>query len=144
MSPSVRDFAVGAALPADCVLHKGHRPAHLTTEFHHVVPVAWQLMWQPPEPWRFPGYDPDGRGKLWDNRGVEVCPTGHRNVHFWLVRLMHAVTGENPVQAAKAVRAIDSKARGIEFQTALWALVRWKEGGGSLQMLVAAHEWGMS
>lgn len=131
-------------MPSACVLHRGHAPAHLTTEFHLVVPVAWQLMWQPSKPWPNGGNDPDGRGALWDGRGVAVCPTGHRNVHAWIVRLMHAVRSEDPLEAIARVRKdYGAKATGsMEFWTATLALTRWKEGGGSLVALVNAGEWG--
>lgn len=131
--------------PGVCVLHKRHAPANLTLEFHHLVPVAWQQLWQPPEPWPNGGNDTEGRGRLFDARGVLCCPTGHRNVHVWIVRLMHTVTSEDPKVAVAAVRArYGSKARGLEFDTALLALQRWKEAGGSLLELVAAKEWGQA
>jgi hypothetical protein len=121
-----------------CELHKSHSPANLTVELHHVVPVAWQLMWQPAVA-PFPGRDPDGRGMLWDARTVACCPTGHRNVHHWIVALMHAVTGEDPLQAEHVVRG-----RRDQYDWACQALLRFKEAGGSLQALVAAHEWGIA
>lgn len=123
-----------------CLLHKVHLPSNLTVEQHHIIPVAWQLQPFKPDVPMFPGPDPDGRGMLWDNRTVELCPTGHRNVHYWLVKLMHGLSGsEDPLVAYKAV-----KGRGVQFSTAYLALCRYKEAGGSLQALVAAHEWGMS
>lgn len=131
----------------ECALHKRHAPVNLSTEFHHVVPVAWQLMWQPAQPWPFPGNDPDGRGKLWDDRGVTICPTGHRNVHVWIVRLMHTVpsVGENIPAAENAVRKLFGlSAHGIEYETATLALTRWQEAGGSLTALANAGEWGES
>lgn len=136
--------ALPPEVPLVCALHKRHWPSHLTTEFHHVVPVAWQLMWQPALPWPFPGRDPDGRGQLWDDRGLLICPTGHRNVHAWIVLLMHAARSEDPAQAIELVRSERAAARGIEFETATMALTRWKEGGGELQALVHAGEWGES
>lgn len=125
-----------------CQIHKEHSPANLTAELHHAIPVAWQLHWQPTVA-PFPGRDPDGRGELWDARTVTICPTGHRNVHRWIVELMHACTGENPMQAAIAVKALYHRtARGPQFDWAVQALVRFKEAGGSLQVLIAAGEWG--
>lgn len=146
-----------SAVAASCVLHKRHSPAHLTLEFHHVVPVAWQLLWQPPKPWPFPGNDPDGRGALWDSRGLDICPTGHRNVHAWIVRMMREVTltlgrehaSFDPEDALLVVSAARKKygksaTASNEFQTATLALIRWREGGGSLQELVRHDEWGES
>ncbi len=121
-----------------CELHKEHSPANLTVELHHVIPVAFQLTWQP-QIAPYPGMDPAGRGKLWDARTVACCPTGHRNIHAWIVRLMHAVTGEDPLQAEAAV-----KGHGDQYDWACQALLRFKEPGGSLQELVAAHEWGIA
>jgi hypothetical protein len=112
--------------------------ALLTLEVHHIVPVAWQLSWQPAIA-PYPGRDPEGRGELWDARTIACCPTGHRNVHHWIVALMHALTGEEPVQAAHAVEAEHG---GTQFSWAVQALSRFKGVGGSLQALIAAGEWG--
>lgn len=135
------------ALPAvaKCTLHSRHSPAHMSTEFHHVVPVAWQLYWLAPVA-PFPGKDPSGRGMLWDNRGVLICPTGHRNVHVWITRLMHNAKTEAPGDAIAAVKKHYGfrTASGLEFDTATLALLRFVEAGGSLQTLVAGGEWGMS
>lgn len=139
---------VGSVPALGCVLHSRHAPVHRSSEKHHVIPVAWQIMFPPAKPWPHEGKDPSGRGVLFDARMVECCPTGHRNVHVWITRLMHALAGggEDPLQAVKTVRAQygSATARGLEFDTALLALHRWKEAGLSLQELVAAGEWGMS
>lgn len=125
-----------------CQLHKSHSPAPLTVEQHHVVPRGWQHTWQPSTP-PFPGKDPEQPGAvLWDARTIPVPPTCHRNVHVWIVRLMHALEGgEDPVQAFAKVKGA---AGGTQAKWALEALVRFKEAGGSLQTLVAAREWGES
>jgi hypothetical protein len=139
---------VGAVPELPCVLHRTHSPVHRTVELHHVIPVAWQLLMQPAsKPWPNEGRDPDGRGLLFDARGVQCCPTGHRNVHLWLTRLMHAMVGngEDPQRACVVVRAqFGAAAHGLEFDTALLAMTRWKEAGLSLQQLVQFGEWGMS
>jgi hypothetical protein len=132
-----------------CKLHKTHSPANLTVEVHHILPVAWQLLWQPLQPWPFPGSDTEGRGNLWDNRTVEACPTGHRNTHAWIVRLMHAVKDENISDAVRTIRDRITRAHaeatlGEQYAYAEQALVRFKEVGGSLAELVAAREWGES
>ncbi|MGH2878962.1 MAG: hypothetical protein ACRDK4_05060 [Solirubrobacteraceae bacterium] len=126
---------------AGCQIHKKHSPANLTAELHHVIPVAWQLFWQPAVA-PSPGRDPDGRGMLWDARTVAICPTGHRNVHKWIVELMHACKSEDPMEAAATVKSLYRTARGSQFDWAVQALVRFKEAGGSLQALVNAGEWG--
>jgi hypothetical protein len=120
-----------------CQLHKSHgTPKPLTVEVHHIMPVGFQLTWQPSVP-PYPGNDPNGRGMLWDNRTVACCPTGHRDIHYWIVKLMHAVTDEDPLQAESVV-----KGRGVQFDWACQALLRFKEYGGSLQALRVAHEYG--
>lgn len=122
-----------------CELHKRHSPANLTVELHHVTPVGWQLTWRPPVA-PYPGNDPNGRGPLWDSRTVAICPTGHRNTHAWIVKLMHALAGgEDPQVAFKAAAGSTG---GVQARWALEALVRFKQYGGTLAQLVAAHEWG--
>lgn len=122
-----------------CVFQMRHEPGPLTIERHHVIPVAWQLFWQPSTA-PFPGVDPDGRGDLWDARTVSPCPTHHRNVHALIVELMHSVdrTGVEavPEVAGTAVR------RRPEWVTAQLALSRFMAVGGSLLALAAAGEWG--
>lgn len=108
-----------------CALTKSHTPKNLTIEWHHIVPVAWQLFWQPAVA-PFPGPDPDGRGMLWDTRGVWLCPTHHRNVHANIVALMHGL---------KALSA-------TEKVTAAQAPARFTAVGGVLSALVAAGEFG--
>lgn len=129
---------------ATCALHSSHSPEPLTIEQHHVCPVGWQHTWQPAVA-PFPGRDPDGRGELWDDRTIPVAPTCHKDIHFWIVALMHAIEaqgGENIDAAAAAVRSADSRARGPQFEWALEALRRFQAVGGLLQDLVAAKEWG--
>lgn len=122
-----------------CELHKTHRPPNLTVEVHHIIPVAWQLFWQP-QVAPYPGKDPDGRGNLWDARTVTCCPTGHRNIHFWIVKLMHAVKpGGTAIYAAYAVNGPKAN---VQYEWACEALQRYEEAGGSLQKLVEAGEWG--
>jgi hypothetical protein len=123
---------------AACELHRLHTPKPLTVELHHVIPVAWQLHWQPAVA-PYPGKDPDGRGLLWDARTVSCCPTGHRNVHAWIVKLMHAMAGED-IQTA--IDAMTPPGRGSQFTTATLALYRYQQYGGRLQDLIAAREWG--
>lgn len=130
-----------------CEIHKSHTPANLTVEVHHVIPVAWQLTWGPVVP-PFPGNDPDGRGELWDARTVPLCPTGHRNVHAWITRFMHALApGGGAAGSTDPAAAYKAAKGGSGLQQAQWAyqaLVRFTAVGGSLQQLVAAGEWGES
>jgi hypothetical protein len=128
-----------------CELHKTHSPANMTLELHHVIPVAWQLAWQPAVA-PYPGKDPDGRGELWDARLVPACPTGHRNVHAWIVRMMHMidalVKAGGVADAEKAFKLVHASARDKQANWALEGLLRFHAAGGSLQQLVAAGEWG--
>jgi hypothetical protein len=122
-----------------CELHKLHAPRNLTVELHHIVPVAWQLAWQPAVA-PYPGRDRDGRGMLWDARTIACCPTGHRNTHAWIVRMMHALSGsDDPLTAKLAVSP-----RGTQGAQAYLALCRFTQYGGRLQQLVAAHQWGIA
>lgn len=109
-----------------CSLGHEHRPRNLTVELHHVVPVGWQKTWQPQSA-PYPGYDHDGRGKLWDARTVALCPTSHRNTHAWIVRLMR---GAKPDK------------RSNECGIALLALEHFTDAGGDLDVLRKAGEWG--
>jgi hypothetical protein len=126
-------------LAVPCILHTAHRPANLTIELHHVIPVAWQLFWQPVTP-PFPGPDTEGRGMLWDNRVVACCPTGHRNAHYYIVKIMHAVTSDDVTAAIEAARLRPSLTTGWAGQ----ALRRFKEVGGSVKALHDAHMWGQA
>lgn len=123
-----------------CVLHKRHAPANLTVEFHHVIPVAWQLFFEPPEPWPHEGRDPDGRGRLWDARTVPVCPTDHRNVHYLIVAMMKAPHGNDPAEALARITGH----KGPTLDMAYEALTRFAEAGGDIVSLAAAGEWGQA
>jgi hypothetical protein len=137
-------------LAVACTVHRVHAPRPLTVELHHVIPQAWQQVFTGPlrpEPEilaasrRVPGRGSEGR-KLWDARTVALCPTGHRNVHAWIVRIMHLCPGEDPAVATHLARHGDRRARGAEFDLAVLALTRFKDAGGQLQALVAARQWG--
>lgn len=77
---------------------------------------------------------------LWDARVTECCPTGHRNVHFYIVTMMHHALTDDPQQAISLAHIPPSLTSGWAGQ----ALRRFAEAGGSLTALVAAHEWGQS
>jgi len=121
-----------------CSAHRWHYPRPLTSEAHHVIPVAWQLFWQPPKA-PFPGRDPNGRGLLWDARTVTLCPTGHRNVHALIVQMMRATKSDDPAVAYKAVNP-----KGADGRTAYLALIRFAEVGGKLTALAGAGLMGFS
>lgn len=135
-----------------CALHKLHTPRNLTTEWHHVIPVAWQLATtlngSPP----YPGEDPDGRGMLWDDRGIWLCPTDHRNVHRWIVGLMHAAAAAGSTDPLVAYKAVRPRVPPKEFAIAYDALTRFMGEAGyggsqqaaTLLTLTAAGEWGQA
>jgi len=112
-----------------------HSPRNLSTERHHVIPVAWQLFWQPPQPWPYPGQDFAGRGQLWDDRTVTVCPTCHRNTHVLIVGYMHGLSAPG---GALPVR------RKLQEVTAGLAIERFETAGGDVQALISHSLWGQS
>jgi hypothetical protein len=141
-----------------------------TDEDHHIIPQAWQLFVsvrseQPSEAphksasfalsldraYRIP--DDTGvaaekvSGRLFDPRTITLCPTGHRNVHVWIVSLMKAIVNdvEDPEASIHVVRrAEQGAASGGEFDTAVQALVRFKAAGHSLQALRDVKLWGQA
>jgi hypothetical protein len=120
-----------AASAHACELHVAHDPAPMTSEWHHVLPVAWQLYWKPRGPEPHPGEDPNGRGHLWDSRGVWLCPTGHKNVHWVLVRAMHA-------------NAVVPSGQGDTGQMAALGIHRFAEAGGDSRKLIEHGLWGQA
>lgn len=101
-----------------CELHKIHIPKALTSELHHVIPQAWQN-------WKL------GAERLFDKRTIELCPTGHRNVHYWLVRYMKGLDA-TPKKPNK------------EQAIALMAIQRWQDMGYSIEDLRAQKLWGQA
>ncbi len=118
-----------------CSLHTSHSPSALTVEQHHVIPQSWQRFWVPP------GATVSGSLQLWDARTVPICPTGHRNVHTIIVAAMKYVAALK--QEVSALTAVVNSARpGLQRDTALLALERFRNAGGMLLDLTAAGEWG--
>lgn len=107
-----------------------------------MIPQAWQALWRPTAHAATSG--------LWDPRTVPICPTGHRNVHWWLVRIVRTadrmvVTGsaDVPELVAAAVAAAPlNRAHHREVATARLALERWYAAGGLVRTLGDAGEWG--
>jgi hypothetical protein len=146
-----------------CELHKSHSPEPLTSEQHHVTPQAWQHFKQTgdhesalnielacaPGNLVSAGIVP----ALYDKRTVRVAPTCHRNVHFWIVKIMksfeaHGVTNSWQEdeeflldEAIKHVRSI-YHAGGSMFGTAILASSRYLEAGGSLRDLCSERLYG--
>jgi hypothetical protein len=114
-----------------CTARKFHRPRPLTTERHHVVPQAWQAAVNP--------------NSLFEVKVVEVCPTCHRNIHYWLVKLMHAVADlhtNDPLDAKKFV--FGDKRLTTEQDIAYKALTTWTDGGRELIWLTNRGLWGIA
>lgn len=151
-----------------CELHKTHSPEPLTSERHHVTPQAWQLykttgdgesarklqsMMLPSAVLLSAAQRPQMAGALYDKRTVAVAPTCHRNVHFWLVKVMKAfdeLVRLNP-QIEKELTLLETAVvhvrsiyhpRGRVFDTALLAPTRYLEAGGSLRDLCAQRLYG--
>jgi hypothetical protein len=99
-----------------CQLHKIHRPLSMTVEYHHIIPQAWQHFIL-------------GEPKLWDKRTIGLCPTSHRNVHYWIVRLMK---GPIPLRPTR------------EVHVAQLALERFTLAGYDLQVLRDHKLWGQA
>lgn len=136
-----------ATTAAPCEVHKQHYPKPTYQEEHHVVPQAWQQVWKPAVA-PHPGQGTDGR-MLWDARKVNVCRTGHGNVHHWLVLAMQAHEkqgGDNSTEAiAAAIKAATANTNGrvrAEVEVARQAMVRWVEAGGDLRLLTAQGLYG--
>ncbi len=115
-------------VPAACSLHKTHAPRPVVVELHHVLPRAWQHAF--PAPAALPagavaGHDADG--SLWDARTVPICPTAHRSVHAALVAM---VRGHPHVGSPR-----ERKVAGLALSRAL-------EAGVTVEMLLAAHQYG--
>lgn len=127
-----------------------------------MIPQAWQAFWQPPEPWPNQGLSPDryvatgGKLMLWDARTLNLCRTGHGNVHFWLVRAMRAYSSVLGDYGSNSSRFIDeawalvragARKDGIKIAkadaaVALLAMTRWDAAGGSLLALSRAGMYG--
>ncbi len=115
-----------------------------------MIPVAWQLHTTLSGAAPFPGLDPDGRGMLWDSRGTWLCPTGHRNVHDWIVRMMHALADVSSTDPLVAYKAVRPRVPPKEFPVAYQALTRFmgeaayglSAQGLTLLALTQMGEWG--
>jgi hypothetical protein len=128
-----------------CTIHKMHSPANLTVEWHHVVPVAWQLNTLSPSSRPAPGMDTSGRGMLWDIRGVWLCPTGHRNVHHWIVLMTRALNANPAGGIPGALSGILPRFQATqEAKTAVLGLDRAASCSVDFAALAAAGEWGQA
>jgi hypothetical protein len=82
---------------------------------------------------------------LFDRDTVELCPTCHRNVHYWIVHLMHSVSDlhtNDPLDAKLAV--FGSKRLTTEQEVAYKALTEWRASGRELLWLTNRGLWGVA
>lgn len=138
---SAEDSGAILATLAPCEAHLSHAPTPTYCEVHHVIPRAWQGVWQP-DVAPYPGHY-DGQA-LWDARTKNLCRTGHGNTHFWIVQLMHAWEPGIDLAAlsGNVRRAFGNHVGHAEMSIAQEALIRFLAAGGDLQVLVDAKQWG--
>lgn len=143
---------------APCELHIEHYPMYTYCEAHHIIPQSWQVIWQPPgfdrykgpqNPAEYPYWNksPDRPGiKLWDGRTAAICRTGHGNVHWWIVEIMHLINQASIsiVLASTQIYARNKAEhpRRTDFEYARYAMLRFTGAGGKLTDLFAKNEWG--
>lgn len=155
----VQPFSEGllpAATPSPCVLHThSSGPYPLYCEEHHVIPRDWQDEFSPnPDLIEFgiPG------AKVWDNRVIPCCRTGHGNIHFLLVRFMlkwesHFVNGSTVMQdestinftARQVVEKLRAQKMHINHNEVEWAraaMYRWHHYGLDLLKLCENGSYG--
>ena len=154
----VQPFAalVPSATSAHCVLHTHSTgPSPLYCEEHHVVPRDWQDEFEPDrELIKFgtPG------AKVWDNRMIPCCRTGHGNIHFMLVRFMlewesrftngssirqdESMIQRVALTVVKKIRAPNVRINNNEIEWAKAAMVRWHNYGLNLLALCENGSYG--
>lgn len=120
-----------------CTLHRYHRPRILTVEAHHLVPRAWQKIWQPMGEER----------ELWLPQTMTLCPTGHRAVHHILVEIMKSFAAISTADEDKRLKVAETAVRRrygnhSEFPVACLAARSWRLKGGLLQTLVNRRAYG--
>lgn len=157
--PEERTLLSYAVVDAKCEVHRTHRPAYAYCEAHHIIPQSWQQVFTPPgfkhqadKDFPYAGPSPDHTGLyLWDARTVHVCRTGHGNVHFWLVKIMHIISDikgdQSSLRAAVAqaqdeMHKIHQRIPYAELDISVFAITRFTGEGGSLQTLFNAKQFG--
>jgi hypothetical protein len=133
-----------------CAAHKYHWPKPLTVEEHHIIPQAWQEHFaEGGQRVILPSMVPDEElgnygwtaSHLWHKETVTLCPTGHRNVHYYLVRLMK---NSPKVESLQEVRTF-TPGKGREYEIACRAILLWKSSPGrTLQSLRDLKLWGQA
>ena len=139
-----------------CELHSHSRDVFpLYREQHHIVPQDWQHEFRPAKDALVPG-PADRPGELWDKRTVNICRTGHGNVHFLLVMFMkeREKLGDSMIDDTIGVHRIrikvveslrddlDQRVNSLEAGVAEMAMRRWVEYGLSLMDLCRNGSYG--
>jgi hypothetical protein len=126
-----------------CAIHANHAPVAHTVEAHHIIPQSWQHAWVPVGEKVVDG--------LWYPETRPLCPSGHRDVHLIIDRLMHLLDVLDPLdQGMVALGALDndpvtnSMKRWSEWSTAWLAPTLWVKAGGSLRFLTDQGLWGQA
>lgn len=143
-----------------CQVHKVHTPIVTYCELHHIIPQAWQVIFQPvgfdldhgpADPKQFPnaGLSPDRKGVwLWDARTVPVCRTGHGNVHVHLVNLMRSMSARTIAlpsllsEAKKMMYGSQNRLDALAAAVAYEGAWRFAATGSSFVALWSKGEWG--
>jgi hypothetical protein len=135
-----------------CSLHRFHRPTPLTTERHHIIPQAWQIFAlndgniTASKARQMAAVAREGgitEVALFDPRTVTLAPTCHRNVHYWIVKLMQTGQGEAPLDGVPMAFGRGGRLSG-EQKLAIQALTRWRASGYMLGTLRRAKLWGQA
>lgn len=83
--------------------------------------------------------------EIWDARTINLAPTCHRNVHWWVVTLMKTVqTSKNDLLSAWQSLTKQYRRLPKEATVAYTGIQRFQAIGGSIAALIDAGEWGES
>lgn len=118
-----------------CMVHAGHRPEPLVCVFHHIIPREWQYKWQP------------NRGthqllhekRVWAPDCVQVCPTGHANIHEHINAIMDRLSIQRGVYSE--INIINNypkyhNGNRREIKVAQHAFFGWADSGGPWDIIV--------
>jgi hypothetical protein len=96
-----------------------------------------------------PFMQPDGSLEYWQvssgrpltSAWVRVCPSGHRNAHWWIVKLCTRSPAGKTTTSSPQSR--QSQVEAADYHFAVEALSRFAPHGSLLE-LTAAHQWGQA
>lgn len=114
-----------------CMVHGSHRPEPLVCVFHHIIPREWQSKWQP---------GAKGiRGLVWAPDCVQVCPTGHSNIHVHIRAIISELQllplDRSGIDLWRYV-TMEYKGRTREQKVAKQAFLNWSTVGGDWRILI--------